>query len=120
MSELKAWSTNNEDFNYGSLEDLIDSNSSELAVGQTIYVGDGRQPKYSEFCDANDVIELMQNRGYEIGGEYADSFMDDVSAEAKQELNDLLKSWMEKHVTVNFYTVHDVREYVLTEEDLQE
>jgi hypothetical protein len=46
--------------------------------------------------------------------------MDDVSAEAKQELNDLLKSWMEKHVTVNFYTVHDVREYVLTEEDLQE
>ena len=34
MSELKAWSTNNEDFNYGSLEDLIDSNIGELAVGQ--------------------------------------------------------------------------------------
>lgn len=120
MSDLEAWSTNNKDFNYSSLEDLIDSNSGELAVGQTIYVGDGRKPKLSEFCDADNVIELMQNRGFDIGDEYADSFMDDVSVEAKQELNDLLKSWMEKHVTINFYTVHDVREYVLSEEDLQE
>jgi hypothetical protein len=119
MGELEAWSTNNEDFNYSSLEDLIDSNSGELAVGQTVYVGDGRKPKLSEFCDADDVIELMQNRGYDIGGEYADSFMDDVAPEAKQELNDLLTSWMENHVTINFYTVHDVREYVLTEKDLQ-
>lgn len=120
MSELEAWSTNNEDFNYSSLEDLIDSNSGELAVGQTVYVGDGRKPKLSEFCDANDVIEMMQNRACDIGGEYAESFMDDVSGEAVQELDDLLKSWMEKHVTVNFYTVHNVREYVLTEDDLQE
>ncbi len=66
------------------------------------------------------MIELMQNRGYEIGDEYADGFMDDITPEAKQELNDLLKSWMEKHVTINFYTVHDVREYTLTEADLQE
>lgn len=119
MSELEAWSTNNEDFRFSSLEDLIDSNSGELEVGQTVYVGDGRKPKLSEFCDANDVIELMQNRGYDIGGEFADGFMDDVSMEEKQELNDLLTSWMEKHVTINFYTVHDVREYVLTEVDLR-
>lgn len=120
MSELEAWSTNNEDFRYSSLEDLIDSNSGELTVGQTVYVGDGRKPKMSEFCDANDVIELMQNRCYDIGGEYADGFMDDISVEEKQELNELLKNWMEKHVAIDFYTVHDVREYVLTEEDLQE
>lgn len=120
MSELEAWSTNNEDFRYSSLEDLIDSNSGELAVGQTIYVGEGRRPKLSEFCDANDVIEQMQNRGYDIGDEYADGFMDDISPDAKTELDGFLKSWMEKHVTINFYTVHDVREYVLTEEDLQD
>jgi len=120
MGKVEAWSTNNEDFNYSSLEDLIDSNIGELAVGQTVYVGDGRKPKLSEFCDANDVIELMQNRGYDIGGEYADHFMDDVTPEAKQELDEFLKSWMEKHVTINFYTVHDVLEYVLTEEDVQE
>lgn len=120
MSELEVWSTNNEDFRYGSLEDLIDSNSGELTVGQTVYVGEGRRPKLSEFCDADDVVELMQNRGYDIGGEYADNFMDDITPEAKQELDELLKNWMEKHVTINFYTVHDVREYVLTSEDLQE
>jgi hypothetical protein len=120
MSELEAWSTNNEDFNYSSLEDLMDSNSGELAVGQKVYVGDERRPKYSEFCDANDVIEMMQNRGYDIGGEFADGFMDDISPDAKTELDEFLKSWMEKHVAINFYTVHDVREYVLTEEDLRE
>lgn len=120
MSELEAWSTNNEDFRYSSLEDLINSNSGELAVGQIVYVGDGRKPKLSEFCNADDVVELMQNRGYDIGDEYANGFMDDISPEAIQELDDLLKSWMEKHVTINFYTVHDVREYALTKEDLQE
>lgn len=120
MSELEAWSTNNEDFRYSSLEDLIDSNSGEFEAGQTVYVGEGRRPKVSEFCDADDVIEMMQNRAYDIGGEYADGFMDDISAEEKQELNDLLKNWMDKHVSIDFYTVHDVREYVLTEEDLQE
>jgi len=120
MSELEAWSTNNEDFNYSSLEDLIDSNSGELAVGQTVYVGDGRKPKVSEFCDADDVIGIIQNKGYDIGGDYAEGLIDSISAEAEQELNELLKNWMEKHVAINFYTVHNVREYVLTSEDLQE
>jgi len=120
MSELEAWSTNNEDFRFSSLEDLIDSNSGELAVGQTVYVGEGRKPKLSEFCDADDIIELMQNRCCDIGGEYADGFMDDISPDAKIELDEFLKSWMEKHVTINFYTVHSVREHVLTSEDLQE
>jgi len=120
MSELEAWSTNNEDFNYNSLDDLVNSNSGELEVGQVVYVGEGRRPKLSELCDADDVIEMMQNRAYDIGGEYADGFMDDISAEEKQALNDLLQTWMEKHVSIDFYTVHDVREYVLTEEDLQE
>jgi hypothetical protein len=80
MSEIEAWSTNNEDFNYNSLDDLVNNNSGELEVGQTVYVGEGRKPKLSEFCDADDVFELMQNRGYDIGGEYADSFMDDISS----------------------------------------
>ena len=62
----------------------------------------------------------MQNRGYDLGDEYADGFMDDISSDAKIELNELLKNWMEKHVTINFYTVHSVREYVLTKEDLKD
>ena len=119
MGELEAWSTNNEDFNYQSLEDLINSNSGELEVGQTVYVGNGRKPKISEFCDADDVIELIQNRVYELGDDDAGELMNEISPEAEIELGELLKSWMEKHVTINFYTVHDVREYVLTENDLQ-
>ena len=119
MGELEAWSTNNEDFNYQSLEDLINSNSGELEVGQTVYVGDGKRPELSELCNADKVIELIEIRGCDIGGEYAEGFMDNISSEAEQELEELLKSWMEKHVTINFYTVHDVREYVLTENDLQ-
>lgn len=120
MSELEAWSTNNEDFNYNSLDDLINSNSGELEVGQIVYVGDGKRPEFSEFCDADDVIDLIQNKGYDIGGEYADGFMDDISPDAKIELDEFLKGWMEKHIAIDYYTVHSVREYVLTDEDLQE
>ncbi len=119
MSELEAWSTNNEDFTYKSLDDLIDSNIGELEVGQTVYVGDGKRPELSKLCNVDEVIELIEIRGRDMGGEYAEGFMDDISPEAKQELDDLLKNWMKKHVAINFYTVHGVREYVLTEEDLQ-
>lgn len=121
MSEKsKVWSVDGDEFCYESLHRLVDSNIGQFDVGDTVYFGTARPPRFSEFCDASDVIELITDRGNDFGGEYADGFMDDVSDEAERELTKLLEEWMRANVTVNFFQISDVREYVLTEDDLLE
>ncbi len=112
----KCWSANNEDFNCGSLWDLLDEND-DLAAGDVVYVADAVPPKASDLFDADDAIEQMGERAYEIGGEYAETYPD-VTPESKAELEAAITAWIEKHAEPTFYTVRNVREYVLTEADL--
>jgi hypothetical protein len=120
MSENnKTWSRDNEIFRHNSLAELIKHND-DLNPGDVVYAGEARTPQLNEFCDADDVIDLMKDRGCDIAGEYADDFMADITDEAKSELSELLKTWMEKHVTVDFFSVHNINEYTLSEDDLLE
>jgi hypothetical protein len=118
ISEKETWSVDNENFRYDSLRELIDNNEGQFNPGDTVYVGVPKPPLLSELFDADDVISLLIDRGYDIAGEFADDFMSDVTEQAKQELTELMHTWMEKHVTVDFFTVESVREYILTQEDL--
>lgn len=117
-SKEAAWSHNNEDFNHDSLGDLLDNHGDDLKPGDTVYVGDAERPTMGELCSADDVIETMADRANDIAGEYAEDFPD-VTKEAKDELNALLVAWMEKHCNVNFYTVTNVKPYVLTAADFE-
>jgi hypothetical protein len=112
----EAWSVNDEDFRYDSLRELIDNNRDELNLGVTVYVGEATRPTMYQLCDADDVIETMADRAYDIGGEYAEGFPC-VSQAARDELNDLLSGWLEKHCIVDFYSVSNVKPYVLTDAD---
>lgn len=118
MNELEVWSIDNTYFSYFSLEDLIDENGCDLEVGQTVYVGEPRYPKAKELCSSEDIIELIERRAYDIAEEFSDSMLDKVTKEAKQELDIYLQEWMSKYAKIDFYTVHNVREYVLVKEDM--
>ena len=120
MSERKeeAWSRDNEEFRYDSLGDLLDNFGDELSVGDVVYVGDAHRPEADDLISADDVIETISTRGYDFGGEHADGFPE-VDKDAEAELDALLHAWVEKHcLPANFYQVTNVREYVLTAEDL--
>lgn len=115
--EIKeCWSVDEENFRYDSLQDLLDSND-ELQAGDVVYVGNAKHPKPEQLCDADDIIEMMKDRAWDIVGEYAEDYPE-VSDEAHKELDDFIKSWIMKHCPPDFYTVTDVREYILTKEDL--
>ena len=116
----ECWSDDvNEDFNYDSLADLLDSNH-ELAVGDTVYVADAVIPDPATYIDADDILEQMGERASDECGEYAEDYPD-VTDEAKQSLEAFLKGWARKHCTpTNFYTVSKVREYILTAGDLEQ
>lgn len=114
----EVWSVDEEGFSCSSLGELIDNNADILTIGRTVYAGTADRPTMRQLCDADDIIEMMSERAYEIAGEYADGFPD-VDQEAKDGLNALLAAWMEKHCSyINFYAVSNIREYVLTADDL--
>lgn len=115
--DQECWSADEENFNHNCLQDLLDSND-ELKVGDVVYVGLAKHPEPGQICDAYDIIDVMERCSWDIGGEYAADYPD-VTKEAHQELDELIKAWIMKHCPPDFYQVFDVREYVLTEEDLK-
>ena len=114
----KCWSADNETFNCETLGELIDNNADELKPGVTVYVADAEPPNIALLCDANDVLETIGCRADDMANEYAEDCAR-VSAEAKVELNALLAGWIQKHCSLNFWTVRNAKEYVLTEADFE-
>lgn len=117
MSEKQeCWSADEECFNAETLGDLLDGND-ELEAGHTVWVGDALPPDAASYIDADSVIEQMGERAMDDCGECAEDYPD-VTAEARRELDDALKAWARKHCTPRFWQVRNVREYVLTAEDV--
>ena len=116
MSEgHKCWSADNETFNCEELGDLLDCND-DLQPGMTVYVADAEPPNIAHLCDANDVLDTIACRAGDMAGEYGERCAE-VSDEAVAELNALLAGWIQKHCDLSFWTVRNVKEYVLTDGD---
>ncbi|MBY4726642.1 MULTISPECIES: hypothetical protein [Burkholderia] len=112
-----VWSRNNEDFTCDELDELLDTHD-DLTVGDVVFVGDAEPVPIKYLCDADDVIGTMGDRAYDQVGEYADGYPD-VTPEARAELDALLAGWIEKHAKPTFYSVVNVRQYVITAADME-
>lgn len=99
------------------LQEIYDSCEEGLQVGTVIYYGERVQPS-NLFVNAYDIIELIEERAYDIGGEYVDNYPD-CSPEQRKELEDFLIKWQEQFKPT-WFNVVNVKEYVVTEEDLKE
>jgi hypothetical protein len=113
---LEAWSANDDDYNCIELSDLLNNND-YLSAGDTVYVGRYRKYKPSDLFNVEWVIEQFENAAWDLGGEYAESVLDNVDAAAEKELEDMLEAWIAKYLKIDFYQVIDTKPYVLTEED---
>lgn len=123
MTEKKeCWSSDEETFNADSLEELIEMGTGmpgDFEVGDMVYAGDAVTPDPADYIDADGILEQMGERANDDCGEAADDYPD-ITPEAKQELEDVLKAWARKHCTPRFWKVKNVREYILTAEDFTE
>lgn len=112
----ECWSFNNEDYNYDSLAELMDSHGYEMSPGHTVWRGIAERPPISSLIDVEGVIENIGERAYEICGEYAEDYPD-VSAEHQAKLKALLEAWLAECPAPTFYTVKDAQAYILRPED---
>lgn len=119
MSKEKeeCWSSDGDNFCHASLGDLLDCDG-PFEAGRVVYVADAVRPTPEDLIGADDVIETIACRGSDYGGEWADDFPD-VTKEAVAELDALLHAWVTKHCEINFWQVVNVREHVLSAEDVE-
>lgn len=113
-----CWSGDRENFNFDSLYELL-CNEAHLEEGAELEFGEAYKPMMHALCDSDDILCMMGERASDIAGEYAEDFPD-CTKEAIEELDQILKSWFEKHITVNFYGVKNVQKYTVTKEDIIE
>lgn len=112
----EAWSDDGELFKCDSLGELLDM-MDDPQPGAVVYVGDAVEVSPGRLVHADDVIDIMADRAFEIAGDAADEYPA-VSDEARAGLNSLLAAWIKEHCPPTFYTVERVKPYTLTEDDL--
>ena len=115
VEPIECWSHNEEDFNAQSLGELVDTH--ELAPGATVWVGEAVHPEPSSLFSTDWLIENMGEAAYDIAGEHAGEDYPNVSDEQVAELEALVVGWIAKCAPPTFWTVKNVRPYVLTAED---
>ncbi len=80
---------------------------------QTVYVGKARGAGLPLSVD--DIIEQMQESAYEES-EYAESYLDNMTTEAKKGLGALISLWFQSHPEYlpDWFTVEDITEFSVT------
>jgi hypothetical protein len=92
----------------------------ELAPGDECQRGEVHYADPTEFVDSGAVIGAMaSNAASSDLGEWTDDFPS-VSADAKQELDDLLDAWVRKNCDCTFYRVKNIETFTISAEDLDQ
>ena len=118
----KCWSLNGEDF-FDDRFVLIDElEQEELRVGTEYFEGDKVEVHVSDYVNIHGIVAMLEQFDdwvYEDVGEIADCDFYNVSKEAKEELQELIQQWAEKHVKLPYWKVQNVVKKVVTQEDLE-
>lgn len=74
--------------------------------------------KWKPEIDGEGIVDMLQDNAYDIGGEFAESYLQGVTKEEIDELTDVLTkafdAWAAKHgYEPDFYPVENVKEYEL-------
>lgn len=75
----------------------------------------GEQEKFVPYVDADVLIEDIQMRALDYGGEYAEEYLEDVTKEDKEELQrelqNVFDSWANRHrYNPGFFTIINIEE----------
>lgn len=115
-----CYSANDEDFNYQEISELL-NDYPDFEVGDIIYKAEAWKPSLTNMIDVDDILDLVYDRAYDIGGEYAEDWIYQVGGdkELRVKIEQSLKRLGKKFPEVTFYNVGKSEEYILTEKDFE-
>ena len=114
--KYNCYSSGGEMFLDGDLSEAI--RNLDLQPGDKVHRGISLPVTADDLIPPADwVIDDIACRAGDLVGEIAEDYPE-VSNEARQELESLLRGWVEKHCPPTFFMVDDSIEYVVTEADM--
>lgn len=107
---------------HDDFDDAMDAlyNDARLEVGAIIYEADTETVDLGDYV-AGEIDYLLERADESIGEDcgFEDPVLDDVTPEARKELDTLLRDWTAKHITGRYWrVVGNVRERAVTAEDI--
>ena len=121
----KCWSVNGEEFFDDwcrLIEELQDYEYDEIPIGTEYFEADKVDVKVGDYVNIHGIVSMLEQFDdwvYEDVGEIADCNFYNVSKEAKEELQELIQTWAEKHVKLPYWKVQNVVKKVVTQDDLE-
>ena len=110
-----VYSLDDEFYNYEDEWEVVEAAKDNE---QTIYYqGEVKPVLPKHLIDANDIIEMLAERAYDVAGEIAEDYATDVSNKAGKELDAFLYKWIEKYAPIYFYQVENVQCIVIEGEE---
>ena len=120
----KCWSVNGEEFFDDwcrLIEELQDYEYDEIPIGTEYFEADKVDVKVGDYVNIHGIVSMLEQFDdwvYEDVGEIADCNFYNVSKEAKEELQELIQTWAEKHVNLPYWKAQNVVKKVVMKEDL--
>jgi hypothetical protein len=108
------------DCTFGSREEAIKyaESSDDFDPGEKYWTGRAVKPALEELLPSmgHDTVEHLIEQANDIGGEFAEPFMEDIGRKEIEDLDERLKpvilQWLKDNkVEVTFWTVEDVQEH---------
>jgi len=115
-----SYSLNGEDFQEGCASEALQAldDDGQLTLGAEFRLGVSDRPDPADFFDVDDLIEQMQERAHDVGGEFAEDYLTD---EQVQELGRLVKAWLSSvNPRANFFSVKQIQTFKVSQEDIDE
>lgn len=104
IKSIQTFNKNPED---ECLDDEMGSTPEEVVT--SFFVGQAFCPGIP--FNVDDLLERIQEAAYENGGEFAEDYLDDVTKEHREELDDLIQNWFIKHKYLpSWYNIYEIDE----------
>lgn len=95
---------------------LDDKDDHELKVTTKVpmYAGTLEPKKFTDYLCVDSILEHMQEWAYDDMNDFASDYLDNVTQEQKDELEQLISDWANKHnISPNFCSVGNVVEILV-------
>lgn len=115
----KCYSYDGENYNFESKLEAIDAG--ELQVGAIVYEGEPAIYVASDFVKGAGMylMEMFQEAAYEEAGDYSGDWPY-VTVGDVRELEHIISEWLQAKSAPKFYTVRNIKEITVTQEDLDD
>lgn len=115
-----VWSIDEEIFDCDNVTEVIYKDyDGNLKVGSTVYYGELHEVDVKSLFHIDYLIETFGEQAWDKVGEAAEDYPN-VTNEQVKELSDFIEGWLNKYAKPNFYTVENVKPYILTEQDIKD